>query len=225
MNIAFDKDGTMTNLKYIPIGKGAGKKKKTILDTSPDLTYQNNPVIRKLLCKAMVLYTRICPYREGMSDLAKRLIESGDKTFMITSTCMGTSPYIEGDIIRKEVEISLLDNDIPFSDIIFTKSNKVKECLDNKIDIIVEDNAENIIALREAGITTIRFIEKRNNHIINDDGFAANNLYEVEKIINRIKEEQKEKLKNQRYHINNANNSNLLYKPKRLELKLESKII
>lgn len=221
MNIAFDKDGTMTDLKYIPIGKGTGKEKKTILDTAPDLTYQNNRVIRKILCKAMTLYTRVCPYRKGMSKLSKELIESGDKLFVITSTCMGTSPYIEGEKIRKEVELSLLENDIAYNVIIYTKSDKVQECIENKIDIIIEDSAEKIKALRAAGITTIRFIDKRNKHITGDEGFAAKDMDEVALIIKRIKKEYmiKEQLKN--IHNKNLNNVRC---PK-LELKFKTNIV
>ncbi|HHX33015.1 MAG TPA: hypothetical protein GX713_02175 [Mollicutes bacterium] len=190
MNIAFDKDGTMTDLRYFPIGRGTKSNTKTILDTAPDLKYENNALIRKVLYYGMALYTRVCPYRKGLSELTKKLAEKGDKITIVTSTCMGTSDYIEGRKIRALVELSLIENDIVYHDIIFTKSNKVKESLENKFDLVVEDNPHNIISLREAGINTVRMITSQNDFIENDRHHAAKDILELEYIIERIRKEK-----------------------------------
>ncbi len=190
MNIAFDKDGTMTDLRYLPIGRGTKSERKTILDTKPDIKYQNNALIRKVLYYGMALYTMVCPYRRGLSELTKRLAEKGDNITIITSTCMGTCESKEGEKLRTLVELSLIENDIIYHDIIYTKTNKVKESLENEFDIIIEDNPHNINSLRDAGITTLRMITPQNNFMNGDYEHAAHDINELENIIENIRLKQ-----------------------------------
>ena len=194
LNIAFDKDGVLTWLGWLPAGKGNGRQ--TILDAKPSITYQNRPLIRKALCTGMKLYTRYYPYRQDMIELMKRLAEEGHKIYIITRAAFGTEDSIEGRDVRHEVYMSLAKAGIPCEMVIFVEGNKVTECQEYDIDYIIEDNAETITSLREAGIKTIRVMTKYNNNLDGDDEYAASNTNDIYNIINSHELEEEKSITN-----------------------------
>jgi uncharacterized HAD superfamily protein len=137
MNIGIDIDGVITNLDFIKMGN---KEKHTILDTNPAMKYQNNKLIREVLYHGIKLYSKHAKVRNDASKIINSLKNDGDKIHIITRRQFASEDSKKGNKIRTLVELHLINHDIPYDSITFTNGDKIKECLEEKIDVMIEDN-------------------------------------------------------------------------------------
>ena len=99
--------------------------------------------------------------------------------------CTEDSP--EGRKIRTKNEFYLQKHDIPYDDVVYVNSNKVKECIALGADVVIEDNPDTILALAAAGIKVICYPTDYNKHIKSDNktifraksGWAEDEIYEM----------------------------------------------
>lgn len=138
MNVGIDIDGVITNLDFIKQGKR--KDRHTVLDTNPALTYQNNKLINYLLYRGICLYSKHAVVRDNASKVINNLKNEQCKIYIITKRQFASENNLKGEKVRKLVELHLLEHEIPYDSITYTDGNKLKECLELGIDILIEDN-------------------------------------------------------------------------------------
>jgi len=80
----------------------------------------------------------------------------------------GNDDSVMGEKTRARTEKHLENHDIPYDKIRYVPSNKVDECIEEKADVVIEDNPNNIKALAAAGFNVICFRTMYNKHITAD---------------------------------------------------------
>lgn len=152
MNIGIDIDGVLTN------------DDDYILDCTSKYCYENNikgfenadlyeyrkfdwdeNTIDDYRNKYFINYIKNEPARKFASEIIKRLREDGHKIIIITARYKTFENGKIGDDNIRECTLNWLkENDINYDKIIFTKPPKVKEIIENKIDLMLEDSPTTI---------------------------------------------------------------------------------
>lgn len=182
MNVGVDIDGVITNLDFI---KSSKKEKHTILDTNPAVTYKNNSLINFCLFKGISFYSKHAIIRNEASDIIKDLKNNGSRIHIITKRQFASENSPRGEKIRNLTKLHLLNHDIPYDTISFTDGNKLKECLDLNIDVMIEDNPDAIKHL-SLFIPVIVFDTPYNQGILGDNIYRAHDWLAVKKIIDEL---------------------------------------
>ena len=152
MNIAVDTDGCLTDLE---------KWFKT--DGNTFQTIKGYPL--KLV---FLLYTIFSKPRTDAVETLQSLSEN-HKLVNITARKYTTDNNAFGFFSRFLLRFWYLRNHIKFDKIVFCKDEeKVAKCIENDIDIMIEDNPENIKRLENAGIKVIPFRTTYSNTGVDD---------------------------------------------------------
>ena len=119
--------------------------------------------------------------REHAAEVIKRFKQAGHEIVIITarSTEWHKDPYNLSLVWLKE-------NDILFDKLLVGFSDKTQVCVDEKVDVFIDDLPETLVKLQNVGIKTIMML---NPHNVNQDiysGPVAKDWLEIEKIINSI---------------------------------------
>ena len=148
MNIGIDIDGVLTN------------DDDYILGTTSKFCYEHNlkpfvnadlyefdkldwdaNIVNDYRKEYFINYVKNVPQREFASEVIKKLRKDGNKIIIITARYKTAE---NGKINNENIQKCTLDwlkaNDIEYDKIIFTKLPKIKEILENKIDIMIEDS-------------------------------------------------------------------------------------
>ena len=113
--------------------------------------------------------------KESASEYINKLIDEGNEIYIITAR---SDHY---DVNVPNITIKYLeDKGIKYNKIIFACRDKARICLDNKIDILVDDSIENITNVEEVGIKTIIIDNEYNQDV---ETTRAHNWEEVYNII------------------------------------------
>ena len=91
------------------------------------------------------------PLKPLVRESLKSLRKNGHKLFVITS---------RGNIFKKEIQITksrLKKEKLKFEKVVYSATDKSKICKDLKIDVMIDDNADNIISMANAGIKCLYF--------------------------------------------------------------------
>lgn len=141
MNIAIDTDGCITNLENYFFTDGN--------------TFQS---IKGYSLKfAFLLYAVFSKPREETVKTLQELSEN-HKLINITARKYVTEKNARGFLSRFLLRFWYWRNHIKFDKIVFCKDEeKVAKCMENDIDIMIEDNPENIKRLENAGIKVVIF--------------------------------------------------------------------
>ncbi|MBQ3494911.1 MAG: HAD hydrolase-like protein [Clostridia bacterium] len=119
----------------------------------------------------------IAPLRKGVVNVLNKLKKQGHKLIIITARS-------EADH-KKPYEMSydwLTKNKIPFDKLFVGHLNKSHICLDEKIDIFIDDYPKNIIEVGEIGVETI-LIEAPHNKNFDGETQRAKNWKQIYKLI------------------------------------------
>ncbi len=195
MNIGIDIDGVLTNLEnYIAtIGKKYMIKNNLGFDDT-----MNKNTIYGFLCKEdshkfwdahWENYATTIKMRKKASNIIKKLKKAGNKIIIITARTYD-SQIIKGGIKRqKNMEkliIKWLDkNNIKYDKIVFSNLNKLNDCLDNKIDVMVEDSVSNIEQLKD-NMKILCFDAKYNRSYTNSQVDRVYSWDDIYNIISKI---------------------------------------
>ena len=88
--------------------------------------------------------------RPFASEIIKKLKEDGHEIYIITARWLTNRDDEAGESMRKVVKDWLAENNIVYDKVLFSKGsneNKSQEIIENKIDLMIEDNPNNINAL------------------------------------------------------------------------------
>lgn len=157
MNIGIDIDDTITytyetllpmiavkygmNLNKLLNQKPSYKMLSSILPNYKDFAYNNYSSM-----------ARIVPLREGVVDILNKLKEQGHKIIFITarSDIEYKDPY---KLSKEYLEL----NKIPYDKLIVNATDKVKQCIIEKIDLFIDDNTKHCKAVSKIGVDTLHF--------------------------------------------------------------------
>lgn len=158
MNIGIDIDGVLTDLEnYI---KTVGKKYMIENNLGFDDTMNTNSICGFLSKEDShqfwdthwEKYATSIKVRENASNIIEKLKNDGNKIIIITARTYDSQIVKRGIKRQKNMEkliIKWLDkNNIMYDKIVFSNLNKLKACLNNKIDIMIEDSISNIEQLK-----------------------------------------------------------------------------
>ena len=133
-------------------------------------------------------YIKNEPARKFASEIIKKLRNDGNKIFIITARY---KTFENGQINNENVKECTLNwlrkNKIEYDKVIFTKPPKVKEILENKIDIMIEDSPTTINELVK--VVNVLYYDTRYNRDIEHENITrVYSWYDIYMKINSIKQ-------------------------------------
>lgn len=85
--------------------------------------------------------------RPFAKDIINRLKKEGNEIYIITARMFTNQNDEMGEMMRNLVKEWLMENEICYNKLVFSKASserKIKEILEEKIDVMIEDNPQNI---------------------------------------------------------------------------------
>ena len=195
MNIGIDIDGVLTNYERQVVDFGSKmcieEKWPINIDVSKYLEINkfnwNKEQTMKFWDRYFIKYLTEAPVRAFAPEMIEKLRQEGNKIYLITARTDDEMPqghYGEMQYLTKEW---LKKQNIKYDEIIF-KREKLQPCIENKIDIMIEDSPENIENLSKQ-IKVIKFDCQYNNDINNENITTAYSWYHIYNIIKEMKGE------------------------------------
>lgn len=194
MKIGIDIDGVLTNDDYIldftskycyeHVLKGFDDAN---LYEYKKLNWDEN-TINNYREEFFLNYIKNEPARKFASEIIKKLRNDGNKIFIITARY---KTFENGQINNENVKECTLNwlrkNKIEYDKVIFTKPPKVKEILENKIDIMIEDSPTTINELVK--VVNVLYYDTRYNRDIEHENITrVYSWYDIYMKINSIKQ-------------------------------------
>ncbi len=137
-----------------------------------------------LIDKSLVSYSVKELARENASQVCKKLIKDGYELIIITARFGCDQEDENGLKMRSVVENWLIDNNIPYTQIIYSSENKLDICLEKDIDIMIEDKPDTLLEIKKH-IPVICFDAPYNRDIDNNNLYRVFNWNEVLNIIEK----------------------------------------
>lgn len=152
MRIGIDIDGVLTDIEQWQLDYGSkvifensnksiinpnGYNIKEIFDVKRNL---DDEFWRKYLFE----YSTKEKARKFSNEITRKLHEDGNEIYIITARFLTDRNDELGNKMRKIVLEWLKENDIFYDNIIFSPEDKIKICIENNIDLMIEDKVENI---------------------------------------------------------------------------------
>lgn len=148
MKIGIDIDDVLTNtsevikeylIKYEKSGDGISHFVEVM---KGDMPTEN---IKNFFSEYLIEIIKRLTLKDNSQNVIKRFSNNGNEIIFITSRgdekCQGSE--------RATIEF-LKNNNIKYDKIIFNANNKQKICLDNKIDIMIDDSVKNCEAIEKS---------------------------------------------------------------------------
>ena len=88
------------------------------------------------------------PVRDFASEVIKKLRENHEVYIITARNEYGLPPEIYGTM-QSMVKKWLADNEIEYDKLIFTKGSKLPYCLENEIDVMIEDSPSNVMDISQ----------------------------------------------------------------------------
>lgn len=164
MNIGFDVDGVFTDLQKFQLEYG---QKFFKIKYGMDIVDANGSSIKQIFnCTKeqeydfwknnIVYYALKWPMRPGFSEVINKLQEDGNNIFIITSRIKTADNDVVSVFMRhllkawfKKNNVHIPDSNFKFCSIENAAMEKSKHCVENKIDIMVEDDLSNIREIKK----------------------------------------------------------------------------
>ena len=195
MNIGIDIDGVLTDYQkeVIDYGTKMCMDEGWLIDIDLskydeiDAFNWNQEQANKFWNKCIIEYFKETPVRKFAPEVIEKLKKEGHKIFIITAReDYGIPPEHFGE----EQQITkdwLKRNNIEYDKIIF-ETEKLEPCIENKIDVMIEDSPSNINELSKH-IKVIKFDCQYNKGVNNENVITAYSWYHIYNIIKEMKGE------------------------------------
>lgn len=201
MNIGIDIDGVLTNYERarmdyatklcveknwpITVNENEYKEQKTFNWTEEQLN--------EFWYKFLFSYVVDGESRLFAQEIIEKLKKEGNKIILITARDEeGLTPEHYGEmqqLTRKWLE----KQNIKYDKLIFTiNEEKLEKCLENNIDLMIEDCPSNIAEISKK-IKVIKFDCQYNKHVTGDNIITGYSWYHIYRIVNEEKEKKVEK--------------------------------
>lgn len=134
--------------------------------------------------KYLYEYAKNEPARKFASEVINKLKDEGKEIYIITARYLTDIDTAEGQRMREIVKKWLEENKIYYDKIIFSPEDKLDICLQNNIDIMIEDKVENINNISK-NIPVICFNARYNKECNEENIYRCYSWYDV---YNKIKD-------------------------------------
>lgn len=196
MRIGIDIDGVLTNIEQFSIDYlskycfenyieySIGESNYNISETFSISPKQEDAFWDKYL----IFYAINEKARPFASEVIKKLKADGHEIYIITARYLTNRDDTVGENMRKIVKNWLLENEIIYDTLIFSKSlneGKKQEIMENAIDLMIEDSPNNINELSRV-IPVICYDATYNKTCSNDRIFRCYSWYDIYKKIVEI---------------------------------------
>ncbi len=195
MNIGIDIDGVLTDLERmiidfgtkmcieenIPININLGEYYEV-----PKFGWTEEQAI-KFWNKYLVKYVTESNPRAFAPEIIEKLQQEGDKIYLITARNeYGMPPEYYGKMQQLTKEW-LKKQNIKYEKLIFASdSEKLSQCLENKVDVMIEDSPSNMENI-STKIKVIKFDCQYNKEVNNGNIITAYSWYHIYQIIKKMK--------------------------------------
>ena len=187
--IGLDIDGCLTDVYnwYLKNGEVYAKTlgKKLINKNGYDAMEMYGLTLdefQDFLDKKLLDYSINEPARNHASEVCNELIGKGFEIYIITARFNADKEDEQGLKMRSIVETWLKNNNIPYTNIIYSSKSKLDICLDKKIDIMIEDKLSILEEIKKY-LPVICFAAPYNRNIDNDNLYRVSDWNEVLNII------------------------------------------
>lgn len=198
MNIGIDIDGVLTEMEQYLLTVGLNFASSNHLPFDPSFDrhsacgFLNRNDSRFFWEKYWFDYAFHVSVKPNASLVIKKLHEEGNRIFLITARTYDSQILKYGISKQQEMEQAILlwleKNDIYYDKIIFSNLNKLPACLENKIDVMIDDAVSNIEQL-QGYMDLILFSSKYNVWYQNDAIRRASNWLEVYALVSKDNKE------------------------------------
>ena len=189
-SIIIDIDGTITNLDKLTLSSNP-----CLINTNN--TFLNNQIIRKILYLFILYYSKNYKIREHVAPTINKLSDTYDIIFLTKRHFANELDTKEGKLIRYLIEELLRINNIKYNNIIYTKGDKLEECIEYQPEFIIEDSPTNVSLLSNF-FKVIVIDTPYNRNVEGNNIYRAYNWIDVYNIINNYELGSKSKILNKK---------------------------
>lgn len=197
MRIGIDIDGVLTDIEKWQLDYGSKfyyeKYKMNIVDFKGyDISNIFGVSIEEedlFWMKNFEFYSKNIKARDFSSEIISKLKKDGNEIYIITAR--GSFLFDSGNTIEyeknKATTIKWLEiNNIIYDKILFTPEDKLAVCIQNNIDLMIEDKPKNILEI-STEIPVICFNANYNKNCKNDNIYRCYSWYNIYKTIKDMK--------------------------------------
>ncbi len=123
------------------------------------------------------------PSRKFADEVIKKLKDNGNEIYIVTARYLTDRDTEDGNNMRKIVIEWLKQQNIIYDKIIFAPEDKLQICLENNIDVMIEDKVENIEKI-STKLPVICFHAGYNKQCKKDNIYRAYTWYDIYNLIN-----------------------------------------
>lgn len=146
---------------------------------------KGNPSEPELISFCMENYLRVFEKvkpKDNASKVIQNLLDKGNEIYLITARGENLEFFRGSEKVTKKF---LEDNNIKYTKIIFNAVNKAQLCVDNQIDIMIDDSIEHCEDIKNVGIKSIVFTSNVNKNT-STTVERVNNWLELENKLNEM---------------------------------------
>lgn len=191
MRIGIDIDGVLTDFERWQLDTGSkffSKYNKSIINHNGYSAREVFGVSKELSSlfwnKNLYEYAKEEPARKYASEIIKKLRNENNEIYIITARFLTDRNTDEGIEMRKIVNDWLKNQNIPYDKIIFSPEDKLDICLENNIDLMIEDCVNNINKISNV-IPVICFHAGYNKECEGKNIYRAYSWYDIYGIIKK----------------------------------------
>ena len=190
MRIGIDIDGVLTDIEQWQLdcgGKFFSKLNKSVVNKDgyeiTEIFNVSDELDSQFWNEYLYEYVTKEPSRKYASEVIKKLKDSGNEIYIITARYLTDRNTEDGQRMRKIVIDWLEQENIVYDKIIFAPEDKLQICLENNIDVMIEDKVANIEKI-STRLPVICFHAGYNKHCENDNIYRAYTWYDIYNLIN-----------------------------------------
>ena len=198
MRIGIDIDGVLTDIEKWQLDYGSKfyfeKYGKEILDNegyeTTDIFKVDSKFDDEFWTEYFKEYSINVDVRKFASELIKKLKQDGNEIYIITArgSFLSRSANVMSIEENRNIVLDWLKrNEIVYDKIIFSPEEKLSICLENMIDVMIEDKVDNINKI-STRIPVICFHAGYNKNCIGDNNIRCYSWYDIYAKINKMKD-------------------------------------
>lgn len=190
MRIGIDIDGVLTDVEQWQLdfgGKFFSKFNKNVINKDSyeiaEIFNVSAELDEQFWNEYLYEYVTEEPSRKFANEVIKKLKEKENEIYIITARRFTNENTEDGKKMRDIVIDWLKQQKIVYDKIIFAPEDKLNICLENNIDIMIEDKVENIEKI-STKLPVICFNAGYNKNCKNDNIYRVYNWYDIYNLIN-----------------------------------------
>lgn len=190
MRIGIDIDGVLTDIEQWQLdcgGKFFSKLNKSVVNKDgyeiTEIFNVSDELDSQFWNEYLYEYVTKEPSRKYASEVIKKLKDSGNEIYIVTARYLTDRNTEDGQRMRKIVIDWLEQENIVYDKIVFAPEDKLQICLENNIDVMIEDKVANIEKI-STRLPVICFHAGYNKECNGQNIYRAYNWYDIYNLIN-----------------------------------------